>query len=260
MMDAFARALLDPALPPPPGLKTWNGSDPAVRFAVYRNNVMVSLIEALADTFPVVAQLVGMEFFRAMAREYVGCRLPSSPVLAGYGEDFPDFIAAFGPATSVPYLADVARLEAAFVQAFHAADAPVLSAEALQAALAEPDRLAELTLILHPSVRILRSAYAVVSLWAAHQGQGDLAAIDPSRAESALIVRTGLTVQVIALDPAAADFLADLAEGLPLGRAFERSAARGTALDLTALFALLLRTQALSALAHLTDSSFGDTP
>ena len=64
---AFAAALLYPARPCPPGLHAWNGSDPAARLAVYRNNVVSSLIDALADTFPVVQQLVGEEFFRAMA-------------------------------------------------------------------------------------------------------------------------------------------------------------------------------------------------
>ena len=67
---AFAAALLDPGLPPVEGLRAWNNSDPARRFAVYRNNVLVSLVDALADTFPVVQELVGAAFFRAMARVF----------------------------------------------------------------------------------------------------------------------------------------------------------------------------------------------
>ena len=77
----FAAALLDPAAPCPPGLVTWNGSDAAQRFGVYRNNVTVSLIEALADTFPVVQQLVGQAFFHAMAGEFVRRSPPVSPIL-----------------------------------------------------------------------------------------------------------------------------------------------------------------------------------
>ncbi len=69
---AFAEALLDPAAPCPPGLTSWNGSDPAQRFAIYRNNVIVGLIDALADTYPVTEELVGEAFFRAMAREHTG--------------------------------------------------------------------------------------------------------------------------------------------------------------------------------------------
>ena len=67
----WAAALLDPERPAPPGLRAWNGSDPARRFAVHRNNVVASLVSALADGFPVVQALVGEEFFRAMAAVFV---------------------------------------------------------------------------------------------------------------------------------------------------------------------------------------------
>ena len=108
--SGFVRALLDPTLPAPPGLATWNGSDPALRFAVYRNNVVVSLVAALADTFPVVRELVGADFFTAMARLYVAEQPPSSPVLAHYGDGFADWLAQFEPAANLPYLADMAPL------------------------------------------------------------------------------------------------------------------------------------------------------
>ena len=62
----FARALLDPERSPPTDLTAWNGSDPAVRLAVYRNNVVVSLLGVLADTFPITHELVGEAFFCAI--------------------------------------------------------------------------------------------------------------------------------------------------------------------------------------------------
>jgi hypothetical protein len=110
-LQAFADSLL--AMPPacPPGLTAWNRSDPARRFAVYRNNVMVSLIDALADSFPVTQALVGEEFFRAMAGVFARAHPPRSPVMAHYGDGFAGFIEDFQPAASLPYLADVARLE-----------------------------------------------------------------------------------------------------------------------------------------------------
>ena len=91
----FARALLDPALPCPDGLRAHNGSDPAVRFAVYRNNVVTSLVDALADGFPVVRQLVGDEFFTAMARVHVARHPPRSAVLSDWGDAFAAFIDDF---------------------------------------------------------------------------------------------------------------------------------------------------------------------
>ena len=124
--DVFSRALLSPEENCPQGLFSRNGADPAGRFAVYRNNVHSSLINALAAGYPVTLQLVGDEFFRAMAGVYVQGFPPTSPLINEYGSDLADFIQGFAPAASVPYLADVARLERLRVRAYHAADAQPL--------------------------------------------------------------------------------------------------------------------------------------
>lgn len=244
----FTAALLDPDAPCPTGLTTWNGSDLARRFAVYRNNVVVSLIDALADTFPVTLELVGDEFFRAMAGIFVRAAPPTSPLLAEYGEGFPAFIERFEPARSVPYLADVARLELLRVRAFHAADAEPLTPEQVARALADPERLPALRATCHPSLGVLRSRYAVVSLWAAHQGIGDLARVDPFLPESALVVRGGLEVQVIALPPGDDVLVAGFANGLTLGDAAALAASTHVDFDLTTQLALLLRHGALCSL------------
>lgn len=216
---AFAAALLDPRRPAPPGLVSWNGSDPAQRFAVYRNNVTVSLIDALSETFPVVRQLVGESFFRAMASEFVRRSPPRSPVLAWYGDAFADFAAAFPPAASVPYLADIARLEYARVLAFHAADVAPAALADVAACLAEPLILPSLRLHLQPSLRLIDSPFAIVSLWGAHQGGGDLATIDPLQPECALVLRQGLSLAVMTVPRAAGRFIAALQLGAALGDA-----------------------------------------
>lgn len=240
---AFASALLDPSLPAPAGLVAWNGSDPTVRFAVYRNNVVASLVAALTDTFPVVRELVGADFFTAMARLYVAEQPPSSPALAHYGEGFADWVAQFEPAAAVPYLADMARLERARVRAYHAADAPVLGVEAIAAHLADPAGLPAARLQLHPSVTVLASRWAFVSLWAAHQGQGRLEDVDPARPECALVLRFQDDAAVLAIPAAAAEFFRRLQRGLPLGEA----AATPEPLDLGASLAQLIRHGAISA-------------
>src|SRR5918999_702162 len=104
---AFAEALLDRAKPVPEGLRSWTGSEPRKRYGVYRNNVATGLTRALAARFPVTEKIVGQEFFTAMARDFVLCNPPSSPVLLHYGEDFADFVSGFAPAASLPYLADI---------------------------------------------------------------------------------------------------------------------------------------------------------
>ncbi|MDE1948309.1 MAG: putative DNA-binding domain-containing protein [Burkholderiales bacterium] len=240
----FSSALLDPCLPCPAGLRAWNGSDPAARFAVHRNNVVGSLIDALADNFPVVQQLVGEEFFRAMAGLYVRRAPPESPVLAFYGAGFPSFIAEFDPARGLPYLADMARLEAARVQAYHAADAEQASADSVALALASGERIGELRLECHPSLRTLSSAWSVVSLWAAHQG-AEFEALEVDRPECALVVRLDLEVLVLPA-PAATDvFVAALGQARSLGDA---AGAAGADFDLAGALSLLLRHGAISSI------------
>ncbi len=241
----FSNALLAPERPLPPGVITWNGSDPSVRFDVYRNNVVVSLTEALAEGFPVTRALVGERFFAAMARCFVVAQPPGSPILSDYGDALPDFIAAFPPARGLPYLPDLARLERARVKAYHAADAPVLTAQDLAEHLDEPQRLPAARLALHPACTVLVSAHAIVSLWAAHQGEGRIEDVDLRRAESALVLRDGDEVLVLPLSPAIGPFLAALAAGAPLGEAAEIAAATAPDFD-----PVQIPTQALALLIH----------
>ncbi|MBV1786799.1 DNA-binding domain-containing protein [Marinobacterium sp. D7] len=241
----FEAALLDPSRPVPEGLYAWNGSDPTARFDVYRNNVIVSLIEALESTFSVVLSLVGETFFRAMAREYLHRQMPDNPVLSYFGGDFPDFIDQFEPAATLPYLADTARLEWFRVRAYHAPDAEPLSFEALQQALAQPERLPTLGIVLHPSAHLLQSRYAVVSLWAAHQGLLQLSQVDPMLAEQALILRPELEVEVIPLDDASARFISSLQQGLAMGSALENTLSSYPDFDLNSALVTLLKRRAL---------------
>lgn len=247
--DAFAAALLDPALPAPDGLRAWNGSDPARRFQVYRNNVIVGLVDALADTYGVTRELVGEEFFRAMARLYAYARPPGSPVLAFYGADFPDFIAHFPPAAGLPYLADVARLEYRRVIAYHAADIPGIGADAVATALGDEAALPRLEIALHPSLSVLASEFAIVSLWAAHQGLLTLAEVVPESPEAALVLRHELTVEVIRIAPAAARFIEALRAGHPLGAAAGAALATDAGFDLGGSLGLLLQKSAITGLS-----------
>jgi hypothetical protein len=242
----FAAALLDPEQPCPDGIFSANGADPASRFAVYRNNVQGSLINALADSYPVVVQLVGEEFFRAMAGIHVQNTPPRSPLMNGYGHDFPAFIEGFAPADSVPYLADVARLERLRVRAYHAADAQPVGQEQIAAALADQQALSELTVELHPSLHLLNSAFAVVAIWAAHQQEATLAGIDLNQGQHALVLRNGLDVEVFAIDEGASVFIQNLQDGRSLMQALEAA----PAFDLSQTLALLI---SRNAITHLHD-------
>src|SRR6516162_1676629 len=127
---SFAAALLDPALPAPAGLVGPDGKPSSRRFAVYRNNVIVGLTQILKDAYPAVHRIVGSEFFHALARAYIVGDLPRSPMLFDYGAGLPDFIGRFEAASVLPYLADVARIERAWSEAYHSAEAPPIGPSA----------------------------------------------------------------------------------------------------------------------------------
>jgi len=249
--NAFAEALLAADAVCPPGLRTWNGSAPERRFAVYRNNVIVSLIDALADNFPVTQELVGEQFFRAMARQFVRAAPPRSPVLALYGDGFAEFIATFPTTAGLAYLADVARLELLRVQAWHAADADVLTPETIGCLLDDAEALPDVRFGLHPSVRLLRSPHAVVSLWAAHQSESAalaLADVDPTQAETALVLRNGLEVEISNIAEGAEIFISLLQQDVAFGQAAERALLGDTRFDLAESLGLLIRGGALTTL------------
>lgn len=244
----FARALLDPRLDVPRDVVAWNGSDPTKRFAVYRNNVVVSLVNALAETFPVLQELVGEEFFRAAAAEFVRQAPPDSPILAFYGSRFPAFIESFDPARSVPYLADMARLEFARVLAYHAADTQPL-ATLDPALLGQGDEaLSELRFDFHPSASVVSSRFAVVSLWAADNGARAIDDFDIDSKETALVTRVDLDVEVVSLRPGDAEFVSTLVEGGSLGSSLENATHVRPEFDLISALSTLVRQQALTSI------------
>ena len=245
LQGAFARAILDASAAVPGAVVRNAGGTPSRRFGVYRNNVYASLIDVLAKRFPVAARLAGEEFFRAMARVYVENDPPRSPVLLFYSEGFAGFAADFSPAAPVPYLADVLRLEGAWHAAYHAADAAALPLEALSAA---SEGAAEARLTLHPSLRVVRSPYPVITIWqlAARDGKNEPTRL-PSDGEDALVVRPKLDVEVRRLPEGGATFVLALKEGASLQEAAARAMDGAPAFDLAANLVGLMRCGAIVA-------------
>ena len=240
---AFAQAVLDARAPVPTALAGRDGRSAERRFAVYRNNVYTSLINLLAGRFPVTAELVGDEFFRAMAREHVEKTPPNSAVLLLYAAEFPDFIGDFPPASSVPYLADVARLEMAWHRAYHAADAEPLTQEAF---VALGPRVEELVLSFHPSASLVRSPYPVITIWEhTMRDDDDEPGQLPADGEDALVLRPALEVAVRRLPPGGAAFIEALMAGATMPAAAAAALEQTPEFDLSANLAGLMRSGAL---------------
>lgn len=244
----FGAALLDPDAPLPPGLAPSGGVAPRRRFGVYRNNVVASLTKALGQAYPIVKKLVGDDAFAAWAGAHVRAHPPRDPVMALFGVDFPDWLAAHPPAASTPYLADVARLERARLEAYHAADAPALDAAALQERLtALGAEAAGARLYFHPAARLLSSHYPALSIWRAVDADEPCAAMG---GEDVLITRPALDVTATPLAPFWAGAAAQLGAGAPLGEAAGSAMAAaehaGASFDLGALLRTLAGSGALA--------------
>ncbi|MBP1883203.1 DNA-binding domain-containing protein [Sinorhizobium mexicanum] len=241
----FAPALLDPGRATPTLVGGPVGKTADKRFSVYRNNVTVSLIDALAAAFPATMHITGETFFRAMARFHVRETLPTSPLLFEYGRDFPAFIERYEYAQSMPWLADVARIERAWLDAYHAADAPVLSPQALTSFPA--DALADTALKAHPSTRLVRSVYPAVTIFSVNRDSGPVGRIEAREPENALITRPALDVEVRRLSPGADVFLGSLLAAEPLGSAAAAASAHCPQFDLATAIAVMLEAGAFAA-------------
>jgi hypothetical protein len=213
----FAPGLTNPGLATPEGVVASHGKEVVKRYNVYRNNVTVSLIDALAAIYPAVQRITGVEFFRAMARFHLRATPPASPLLFEYGRDFPSFIETYEYAREMPWLADTARIERAWLDAYHAADATPLAAETL--ASIDPESLARVRFAPHPATRVVRSRYPAVAIFAMNRANGPVTQLRSSDAEDALVTRPDGEVIVSRLPAGGAAFLIALIEGLPLGAA-----------------------------------------
>ncbi len=208
--------------------------------AVYRNNYIGNLHDALAGAYPVVEKLVGDAFFRRLTHAYIEQHGSRSGNLHHYGEQLSAFVASFEPARQLAYLPDVAALEWACHCAYFADDADAFEISKLSEFSAE--RYADLVFSMHPSCHLLHSRFPIAAIWLAHQpGAPNDFHIDlDSGTCVALVVRQDheVTLQELAVDEA--DWLAEIREGATLGTATDRTLANRPDFDLPTALAKLV--------------------
>jgi len=216
------------------------------RLAVYRNNVLHNLTDALRDVYPVVLRLTGEDWFGQAARTHIHRHPSRSGDLNDYGREFADYLAGLEVVIhDLPYLPDTARLEWQVHEAFHAADAGPLDLERL--ARVPADAYALLCFHLHPSCRLLQSDYPVQRIWRVNQpGYTGEETVNLQEGGAAMLVfrDADYTIGVEALDATAFRFIAGLKRGLSLsaiadalpeaadiGTLLQRLVARGIVVD-----------------------------
>lgn len=235
----FAAALLDPQRPIPAGCVGPDGKPDVKRFAVYRNNVVASLTEALLESYPAVHRILGEECFRALAPLYIRECPPSSPVLLEYGARFPDFLTRVEALERLPYLRDVARIERAWLEAYHAPEAVPLDPETLTRVL--NGRPGQLCFTLHPSLRIIRSSFPALTIWRMNIADGVPGPVDlEAGGEDVLIVRPHADVEVRNAPLGGMELLVALGRGKSLDQAAEAALAVAPSFELGEHLTVLL--------------------
>jgi len=113
---------------------------------VHANTISHARLMALEDTYPRTRAMLGPERFNAHSRLFVAAPGVTAAALAAIGAGFGAFLTEAGESAGV---ADLARFEWLWLQAYHAADAAPLALEELTAVA--PEALLEYTLARHPA-------------------------------------------------------------------------------------------------------------
>jgi len=189
--------------------------------SVYANHHQISLCAALATTFSTVTLLVGQEAFRVLASRFLQCQPPVRPCLAEYGADFGTFLDGEMLVKSLPYLADIARLDWAINRATTAHDAVALDMDILGALTA--DQFGELSLQEHPSLTLLRSNSPLQDIYRFAHGAEIAETITLKAIETRLMIwRKNGTAKATSVSPGAFEALEALISGEKLATACER--------------------------------------
>ena len=173
---------------------------------------------SLLAAYPVIAQLIGLESFNALARDLWHSHPPLHGDLARWGDALPAFLAVNEQLNDVPYLGDVARAEWALHSAAGAPDAQTDLQSFARLSTEDP---AGLTLVVAPGTALISSPWPVTSLITSHTEHhpslDEVGRRVRSRTgETALVWRQGLRPCISPCSPEAASVLQALLRGEPL--------------------------------------------
>lgn len=161
----------------------------------HANTISHARLVALEDTYPRVRQRLGDERFNILSREFVECADALRSDINNLGAKFADFLTdKHEDSASI----DLAHIEWAWLQSYHAADAEALTMQHI--AVLDEDGLMGLPLEFHPSVRHINLQTSL----APELG------IDAAQADGAVaiaIVRKDNEVLIFPQDPAQRDVL-----------------------------------------------------
>lgn len=187
------------------------------RLAIYAGGYRTRIREALAEVYEAVQHIVGARAFTELAAGYAQ-QYPSHDYnLSFVGRHLPQFLKTHPRTQRLPFLPDVARLEWAVCEAFHAFDQPPIDTTALSSL--SLDAWARARLAFQPSVHLVASPWPIRDLWQVRTQPRRAINVDlVNRPQRVLVCRQALQVRCELLTAREHEVLTALLDGHPLGQ------------------------------------------
>jgi Putative DNA-binding domain len=129
------------------------------RVEVYANGYFHRLLEVLKEDYPATLAVVGDDGFHNLTTGYLIDYPPNEPSIHFAGTNFAAYLHTHPLRQRWPFLAELACLERATLDSFHAADALALGGEAMRAL--SPAQWPDLTMRLHSAARLVDCGWRV---------------------------------------------------------------------------------------------------
>ena len=192
------------------------------RIGIYANAYFYRLLDCLVEDFPATLAVLGADNFAALVKEYLLEHPPTEPSIVYAGLYLADFLNHHPFAERWPFIADLARLERAVLDVFHAADAPALRLETLHAVPSE--EWPALKLRTHPAVEIVHSEWQIADVL--HTVEQGRQWTDPEHEDASVLVwRQNALVNYRNLEPVERHALVIVSKGASFASVCEAVAA-----------------------------------
>ena len=149
--------------PPPGGIESIIRGDDRMpareRLEIYANAYFYRLLDALKEDFPATLAAIGEVNFHNLITGYLIEYPPTEPNIFYAGRNLADFLRGHPIGRERPFLADLALLERAIGEVFHAPDAEPLDAVAMRTV--PPAQWPALALRMIPAARLLNLEWSV---------------------------------------------------------------------------------------------------
>jgi hypothetical protein len=194
---------------------------PAQNMRLYQQNVLVHLIKALRNTYPLILRLVGDDFFQITAKAYIKQYPSRSGDLNDYGEYFSDFLAEYQPLKDLIYLAEVAQFEWTCHVLLSASSPGRMDVFILKNL--HPDQYEQIHFQLHPACKVMKFYYPMLRIIELCEGNVDDTIDLGEEGIHLLIIRRHLDISLIPLTDGEFTFLSAIQENKSLAEALSAS-------------------------------------